>query len=67
MNTNIICHLTELVSMPKNIKSFMGLIHGRIQAKLNVLGSTATKAAPWLEKAFPMLAAVEGIPQPPLS
>ena len=53
MNANIICHLMELLSVPKNIKSCMGLIHGRIQAKPSVPGSTATKAAPWWEKSTP--------------
>lgn len=53
MNANIICHLIELLPMPKNIKSCVGLTHSWIQAKPSVLGSTATKAAPWWEKSSP--------------
>lgn len=53
MNANIIRHLMELLPMPENIKSCMGLIHVQIQAKLSALGSTATRAAPWWENSTP--------------
>lgn len=42
MNANIIC---DLMKLPKNIKSCMGLIHSWIQAKPSILVSRATKSA----------------------